>query len=343
MPPKLLPFSMPSTLLLLGTTRLECFTPKGLVTGTGFFVNLEMAGKETTFLVTAKHVVEDAVFIKCTLHVATGQKDAFDLASPVIKECLPKLTHWVLHSTQDVAMVDFTETRLRLHADGKTPQYLTFTRAQIPNEEELITFSAAHGVVMPGYPNGLCDETHGLPLLRRGVTASHPVVDFEGSPQGVVDVAVFKGSSGSPVCIIDEVIHSTPSGIKMGHRIRLLGILYAGPDYRGEIEQTAATKGSVALLPMHLGYYVKVLILDELLAIAESRLGASAAPIGIPNVPGLTCPPSFELASDVYKTQLSTSGHTQYESNTTTLYFHSSSPQLHDFVTATGWMGRAHS
>ena len=56
---------------------------------------------------------------------------------------------------------------------------------------------------MIGYPNGLWESVKDYPLMRRGITASHPAVDYdvEGVPTTVVDMACFPGSSGSPVVL----------------------------------------------------------------------------------------------------------------------------------------------
>jgi len=57
---------------------------------------------------------------------------------------------------------------------------------------------------MIGYPNGLWDHVNNLPLIRRGITASHPGVDYQIEGQNgpgvtVIDMACFPDSSGSPV------------------------------------------------------------------------------------------------------------------------------------------------
>jgi hypothetical protein len=52
-----------------------------------------------------------------------------------------------------------------------------------------------------GYPHGLFDERHNLPILRRGYIASLPNIDFNGQKVFLVDAQVFPGSSGSPVFV----------------------------------------------------------------------------------------------------------------------------------------------
>src|SRR3954471_785314 len=73
----------------------------------------------------------------------------------------------------------------------------------IPSDAQLQELSAVEEILMIGYPNGLWDAVNNYPLIRRGVTASHPAVDFDvnGVPTTVIDAACFPGSSGSPVVL----------------------------------------------------------------------------------------------------------------------------------------------
>ena len=56
-------------------------------------------------------------------------------------------------------------------------------------------------VIFVGYPTGFYDVVNNLPLLRRGVIASVPDVDFNGKGEIVIDAQIFPGSSGSPVFV----------------------------------------------------------------------------------------------------------------------------------------------
>ena len=59
-------------------------------------------------------------------------------------------------------------------------------------------------VIFVGYPRGFYDDVNNLPLLRRGVIASVPSVDFKGKGEIVIDAQIFPGSSGSPVFVACE-------------------------------------------------------------------------------------------------------------------------------------------
>jgi hypothetical protein len=79
---------------------------------------------------------------------------------------------------------------------------------------------------MVGYPISLWDSVNNLPLLRRGITATHPKIDYRGKPEFLIDAAVFPGSSGSPVYLYDFGAFHDGEESKLGTRIYLLGINY---------------------------------------------------------------------------------------------------------------------
>lgn len=58
----------------------------------------------------------------------------------------------------------------------------------IADGDSLSTLTALEEVTMVGYPRGISDEAHGLPVFRRGYTASHPAIDFDGEPIGLLDI-----------------------------------------------------------------------------------------------------------------------------------------------------------
>ena len=57
-------------------------------------------------------------------------------------------------------------------------------------------------VLMIGYPNGLWDTTHNMPIIRRGTIATDIKLDYNEKKEFVIDAACFPGSSGSPVLFI---------------------------------------------------------------------------------------------------------------------------------------------
>jgi len=56
---------------------------------------------------------------------------------------------------------------------------------------------------MVGYPVGIWDSANNMPVIRRGITATHPGKDYEGKSEFMIDAACFPGSSGSPVFLFN--------------------------------------------------------------------------------------------------------------------------------------------
>ena len=89
-------------------------------------------------------------------------------------------------------------------SEEKQEKHLFYTHldeSSIPSEEQLKELIAYEEVTMVGYPIGLWDENKNLPLIRKGGTALHPIANFKNQPVGILDIAAFPGSSGSPVFI----------------------------------------------------------------------------------------------------------------------------------------------
>jgi hypothetical protein len=115
-----------------------------------------------------------------------------------------------------------------------------------------------------GYPIGLWDKINNFPIVRDGITASHPALDFNGQSIGVIDMACFPGSSGSPILICMQGFHDKKGAYHFGNKTILLGLLCSGPlltqSGKIEIKEIPTTNlGSIATFNqmIHLGYYVK--------------------------------------------------------------------------------------
>lgn len=149
----------------------------------------------------------------------------------------------------------------------------------IPTEQELADLMALEDVLMIGYPNGIWDSTNNMPIFRRGATATHPKLNYEGRKEFVIDAACFPGSSGSPVFLYNEGAWSTRQGANIGGtRIKLLGVLFAGPQYTasGEIRIVNVPTQQRALafskIPNNLGFVIRAERLREIQSTLLERI-----------------------------------------------------------------------
>jgi hypothetical protein len=151
----------------------------------------------------------------------------------------------------------------------------------LPDQDLRSYLRVVEPILMVGYPNGIWDEAHNLPVVRDGKTSSHPLLNWNNTSSFVVDTAVFGGSSGSPIFLYEDGMYRTgANGYTPGSRTALLGILWGGPvvSVRGELQPepipTGAGEVPVIRSMMNLGFAVKADALLELAPAVIARGGS---------------------------------------------------------------------
>lgn len=92
----------------------------------------------------------------------------------------------------------------------------------------LAELDAIEEITFVGYPNALHDKVTGLPIARRGHTATPAYLPFDGEKVFLIDGSVFGGSSGSPVFYLAHGIRADRRGNAiLGSQTLLLGVLAA--------------------------------------------------------------------------------------------------------------------
>lgn len=274
----------PSSKLLFSTTRVSAQVNGKESIGTAFFFHFKIdENKQLPVLVTNKHVVAGATsgtfFIHEQAHDLEGKSIPAQSSTGISLADFG--SHWIGHpGTVDLCAMPFEPLRREARTKGIEPYYLALDESIIPSQEALQQLSALEDVVMVGYPIGLWDSVNNLPVLRRGITASHPAADFCGQPIALADIAAFPGSSGSPVFILNEGIYATQKGTVVGSRVLLLGVLFAGPQFTADgtiqiVDIPTATPIARTSIPSHLGYYVKASEILRLKAHLLSVIGLS--------------------------------------------------------------------
>jgi hypothetical protein len=270
----------PSEQLTHSTVRIQTTLADGSKsTGTGFFYAFLRKGeRHVPAIVTNKHVVAGAVSgqFSLTLKNADG--------SPQIGQHLALAldnfeARWIPHPSPDVDLCLLLLAPLLAEASsiGKSFFFITLDETLLPTAEDLRDLGALEDIIMIGYPNGIWDAVNNMPILRRGITATHPNFDYEGRREFVIDAACFPGSSGSPVLLYNTGGWVDRQGTTRmgGARIRLLGVLYAGPQHTatGEVKivtiPTQQRAVAFSTIPNNLGFVIKSSRLLEL----EAELG----------------------------------------------------------------------
>lgn len=257
------------------TIRIETVLNNGNTsTGTGFFFKFleEDNGKHIPAIVTNKHVIRDSKIgiFRFTLVDKDGNPDYKNTREYKVPEFEKQ---WIMHPDSNIDLCAMPIGRLLNLAKKNNESFffIPFSKSLIFTDEELNMLTAMEDITMIGYPNGIWDSVNNLPILRKGITATHPKIDYNGKEEFMIDAACFPGSSGSPVLLFNNAgSYSTKEGINFGSRFNLLGVLYAGPQHTasGKIEiiniPTRQEAITISRIPNNLGIIIKAKKLIEL-------------------------------------------------------------------------------
>lgn len=246
------------------TVRIETDLHNGgRSTGTGFYMNfLQTENSAVPVIVTNKHVIANANIGRFHVTLANGEGlpdtgkhekfQFFDFENQCIKHPDPNI---------DLAAFPIGPLITRVEQSGERLFYIPLRTELIPKDEERESYSSMEDIIMIGYPNGIWDAKNNLPVIRKGITATHSNVSWNGNPEFLTDIASFPGSSGSPVFLanIGGYMDNKGNTYMGSHRIRLLGIHYAGAMHTvsGEIKiviaPTANVQVPITQIPNNIG------------------------------------------------------------------------------------------
>lgn len=258
--------------LLYSTVHLETSGAAGTFDGTGFFYQATVPGGTVDVVITNKHVMEgcDTIGLRCHQMASRGGPSGhcFNLTVVIAPGGV------AYHPDPDVDLCAISMPIQEYAArQGQTVFYVPLSANLLLSAEEWASLDAYEEVLMVGCPNGLYDQTNNVPIFRRGITASHPAMRYNGADEFLIDAACFPGSSGSPVMLFDTVgyLDKDSGNFMLGSkRVKLLGVLYAGPTINQAGEVTLAKNAPVSVTAMmHLGCVLRSSRIAEL----ERELG----------------------------------------------------------------------
>lgn len=256
--------------LLDGVIRIEAIAKNKKSTGTGFFFQFyvdESKKIAIPVIITNKHVVNGYDSIRLFFRIGIDSQPAY--APPFIKTIKDDATTVIQHPEKDVDLVAIPVAPItnELKENGIETFYISSDDKEIPTDSaQREDLKAIEDIWMIGYPNGLWDAKNNMPIVRKGITATIPYLDYNGRREFLIDVAAFGGSSGSPVYFYRDLYTDKRTyQAKIGTKLYLLGILYAGPLYSvdgkivktNSIDSLLTTSQIVSNIPMNLGYVIK--------------------------------------------------------------------------------------
>ena len=266
--------------LMYSTARIVGINADGAQckTGTGFFYQFPVApgdNRNVPILVTNKHVIEGVSYADFLIHTNTAGGTKPDGTHGVRSQP----TDWVHHPN---ATVDLCALPVGGVLNQAKAFYRSLDPSIVPSQAQLEELSAVEEILMVGYPNGLWDAVNNYPLIRRGITASHPAIDFDvnGAATTVIDAACFPGSSGSPVLLHNQGTYSDKKGNTIiGNRTIFLGVLFSGPVMQADGKivirniPTAVEPVAQVNMMLNLGYIVKAREFSPLTTAVLAKIG----------------------------------------------------------------------
>ena len=257
--------------VMYSTVLIEVQGPDFSGVGTGFIYCHREGANQHFCVVTNSHVIEGAT--SCRIRFHTGERAGREVV-PNGKSIFVQVSQmdkaWDIHPAEDLCVLPIGNLMINFDRTSTPLYFQSFVDEYVWNNERLQSLSAVEQVLMVGYPRGIVDKVNYFPVFRRGITATHPAIDFEGEPVGIVDAACLWGSSGSPILILSEGATTTKTGsMFLGPpQVIFLGVLFAGPviEDDGTVEVVAIEDVPPALIPIQLGYYVKARVLRDFVA-----------------------------------------------------------------------------
>ncbi|QRQ05747.1 S1 family peptidase [Staphylococcus carnosus] len=241
--------------------------------GTGFFYEF-IYSKDTTIpvILTNKHVIEESSSIRITL----SKNEYFSSENKIVEKedfLLKDLQNRIVnHPNSDIDLCAIIiADMLKKFQDESVKMDIAFLNDKnLPNINDLEDLKFAEEVIMIGYPNGISDTFNNFPVFRKGITATHPAINFDGTPHFLIDMTIVPGSSGSPVFLYNATGYSTKSSefIFNGERLMFLGINKAVfiADNFGEIKEVQEPTKLIShsTIGINLGIIINSLEINEI-------------------------------------------------------------------------------
>lgn len=166
--------------------------------GTAFIFEYKTEDNTYPFLVTAKESVSGAIEGRMTFMQSQNRAPLLGKGYTLDIEHFEKL--WYAHPDDSVgvSVTPFVPFVKHIETAGIPVYFHALTDHETVGGNDS-SLNLGDDIVYLGYPRGLWDKRHLLPVLRRAMVASIVSLKYQGIRQFLVDGRVVSGSVGSPV------------------------------------------------------------------------------------------------------------------------------------------------
>lgn len=266
------------------TVRLKVINKDKVITGSSFIYYFKINDTiNVPALVTNKHVILGGETGRFLLTEA-DQNGYPNFKSHITIEFDNFENRWIFHPDKnvDLAIMSIAPILEEAKKRGKTLFYRYIDDKIIPTKQQLEELTAVEDILMVGYPIGFYDEVNNYPIFRKGITATHPNLNYNDQDEFLIDAACFPGSSGSPVFLLNTgSFINKEGGTSLGQRFYFLGVFSKGFEYpaKGKMEIIEIPNTLDTLyktnIPTNLGKVIKSYKIEEFLPILKAMLNTN--------------------------------------------------------------------
>lgn len=199
---------------------------------TGFFYSIPLPDNPSLHLpviVSNRHATENASRTSFVLTLVSNSND-LPTTNSISVTIDNRENPWIHHPDPriDLSVLPIGRKLNELEFHGLIPFIAPMNSSFIPDDDYMQSITQTDDVIMIGYPAGLRDEVNNQPIFRKGILATSPSKNFGGERKFLVDMAVYPGSSGSPVLLFSETAYLARGleqpGLHFDGRLKLIGI-----------------------------------------------------------------------------------------------------------------------
>lgn len=219
--------------LVYSTVRIICTDTSTVSRGTGFFMQKDYPdGTNISALVTNNHVVNGYEYAEITL-AGVHDDGTPDNQNQITIKINDLQKRRISHPDKDIDICFlFINDKIEASMNAGKPIYFRAIGTEMTlSPADYDSLTSIEDVIMIGYPNGIIDTYNNKPVVRKGITATSLKLDYNGTPDFMIDIACFYGSSGSPVFLRKEGLakETIKGGLRLGlsPRYSLLGIIHS--------------------------------------------------------------------------------------------------------------------
>ena len=196
-------FESASERSIFSTIRIETrvSSEDSFIAGTAFVYEFNTEENTYPFLVTVRHLIENAVEGRLTLMQGRNSDSILGKAYTLDIENFKKL--WFCHpdDSLNIAVTPFVPFVRHVENAGIDIFYEAYNHTTVYDRQEYKSLNMGEEVLYLGYPDNCWDEKYLLPVFRQGVLSLPFWMNYQGRAQGLVDTPLIAGSSGSPVFV----------------------------------------------------------------------------------------------------------------------------------------------